>query len=219
MKISLPSSGRAGFTLTELLVVITIIVLLFALTVGGFTYAQRSASRSRTQIALTSIVSGLNNYNTDFGGYPEPESPAATIEIAQKTYRVGSAQMLYQALSGDGVDQIRGANTEAAEARSDGDIDEKEGANVKLKDMPKEIWAEMTGVYFMVDGFGKPFQYTRGVPVDPTGVTQTPNAETVNPTFDLWSYGEDEENITAFSVDTLTDPTLKQASMKWIKNW
>lgn len=219
MKISLPSSGRAGFTLTELLVVITIIVLLFALTVGGFTFAQRSSSRNRTQIALTSIASGLNNYNTDFGGYPEPESPAATIEIAQKSYRVGSAQMLYQALTGDGIDQIHGANSDAAEARSDGDLDEKEAENVKLKDMPKEIWAEMSGLYFMVDGFGKPFQYVRGVSVDPTGVAQAPTAETVNPTYDLWSFGEDEENITAFSIDTLTDPIIKQASMKWIKNW
>lgn len=219
MTTSLPKAGRAGFTLTELLVVITIIVLLFALTVGGFTYAQRSAARSRTQVALTSMVSGLNRYNTDFGEYPEPADPSAIIDIAQKQYIVGGATMLYQALSGDGIDAINGAESKSPQRQSDGEIDEFEGANVKLTDMPKEIWIKMNDVYFMADGFGHPFQYERAAPVDPTGATAAAEPTTINPTYDLWSYGEDEENIMMRSLDTAADPVLKQQSTKWIKNW
>ena len=56
-----------GFTLIELLVVITIMALMAALTMGAFTYAQKSAARGRTTATHVAIISGLERYRNDFG--------------------------------------------------------------------------------------------------------------------------------------------------------
>lgn len=207
---------RAGFTVIELLVVITIIALLFALTVGGYTYAQRSAARNRTTVAMNAIKSGLERYFNEFGEYPTPQNPEDSIAVGPRTYRVGGAAMLYQALSGDGYDAIQMATTptNAGEAMSNGSLEEQESKNVMLTDMPKEIWVKKDGRFYMVDGFGNPFQYEKA-----KQAVSGSDPSTVNTTYDLWSYGEDEENTSALSTDTLTAGTVKDASQKWVKNW
>ena len=84
----------------------------------------------------------------------------ATIEIAQKVYIVGGGACLYQAMSGDGTDQIDGA-TGAGVPESDGNLDDNEAKNVKLADMPKELWANTGGFYYIMDGFGHPLRYVK----------------------------------------------------------
>lgn len=216
MKSHLRQPRRAAFTVMELLVVVTIIALLFALTIGGFTYAQKSAARSRTTVAMNAMKSALERYNTEFGEYPTPQNPGDTTAIGSKSYEVGAAAMLYQALSGDGYDNIQIAQppSDAGPAASDGEVDERESKNVMLTDMPKEIWVNKDGRYYIIDGFGKPFQYSKA---NPQGSGQEKTA--INTTYDLWSYGEDEENTGARSIDTLTAGPVKDASLKWIKNW
>jgi len=219
MKATSQPPGRAGFTLTEVLVVITIIALLFSMVMGGFSFAQRSASTSRTQTTMAAMRSALERYNTDFGEYPEPANPGDTVQIVKTSYEVSGAAMLYQALSGDGTDQIKISSSGAeGSVPSNGSLDDNEGANVKMTDMPKEIWAVNNDRYYMVDGFGKPYQYTKALPpTDSNGQPQQPI--TINNTYDLWSYGADDENSTARSLDSTTDSTLKAASAKWIRNW
>lgn len=208
--------ARAGFTVIELLVVITIIALLFALTIGGFTYAQKSSARSRTTAAMSAMKSALDRYNNEFGEYPAPQNPADGIAIGNKTYQVGAAAMLYQALSGDGYDSIMLAQTpsNAGPAASDGSLEANESKNVMFTDMPKEFWINRDGRYFMADGFGRPFQYEKAVPL-----TGGQAATTINSTYDLWSYGDDEENTSARSIETVSPGTVKDASQRWIKNW
>jgi prepilin-type N-terminal cleavage/methylation domain-containing protein len=216
MKSQLRKTTRSGFTVVELLIVITIIALLFALTVGGFTYAQRAAAGSRTTVAMNAMKSALERYRNEFGEYPEPQNPGDSIAIVDKTYEVGAAAMLYQALSGDGYDNIliaQGAPS-SGQANSNGSLEAEESKNVMLTDMPKEMWIERDGRYFMADGFGKPFQYVKAEPA-----TGNEAVKTINSTYDIWSYGEDDVNITARSVDTLTPGPVKDASQKWIKNW
>lgn len=55
--------------------------------------------------------------------------------------------------------------------------------------------------YILVDGFGHPFQYSTG------------NMDTVNTTYDLWSFAQDEP-IKA----TRTAKQSPEAG-HWIKNW
>ena len=74
-----------------------------------------------------------------------------------------------------------------------------------MTDMPKDIWLLVNGRYYMVDGFRKPFQYTKGGQPD-----------AVNPTYDLWSFGQDESNTQQVSVAMKTNP---QVNSKWIINW
>jgi prepilin-type N-terminal cleavage/methylation domain-containing protein len=210
---------RAGFTLIELLVVVTIIALLFAMVVGGFSFADRFSKTSSTERTIKAIGIGLENYKRDFGEYPEPASPNDTTSIANKSYVVSGAAMLYQALSGDGHDQILLRQAPRSLPTSDGNIDEDESGSVKFANMPKELWTNQDNRYYMVDGFGKPYQYVKAASVDPTRPDIAPPVITINSTYDLWSYGADEENITARSIETTTDESLKDATSKWIKNW
>jgi prepilin-type N-terminal cleavage/methylation domain-containing protein len=203
-----------GFTLIELLVVIAIIALLAAMTFGAFSYAQNAAMRNRTTAVHRAIVSGLERYNSEFGEYPEPSAAGPTRTINGRPYDTGGALMLYQALSGDGSDRIK---IELRGPGSDGRWDT--GEKMLMSEMPREIYTnnqlcpperrkEKNGdmnCFMLLDGFGHPFQYTKG------GTT-----DAINPTFDLWSYGEDEANTNAVSRAQKQDPSR---SAKWIKNF
>jgi prepilin-type N-terminal cleavage/methylation domain-containing protein len=193
----------SGFTLIELLVVIAIIALLASLTIGAFSYATTAAARNRTSATQAAIMAGLERYNADFGEYPTPSNPESTGTFNNISYRAGGAEMLYQALSGDGTSAIQLAT--GGGRASDGRVDDDEAPNIKMPDMPKEIWLLVNNRYYIVDGFRKPFQYTKGGQPD-----------AVNPTYDLWSFGEDEQNTSQVSISMKTDP---QINAKWITNW
>ncbi len=199
-----------GFSLMELLVVITIIGLLSALTMGAFRYAQQASARNRTMAMAKGIESGLTSYNAEWGEYPQPANEDDQDTFNGMSFNVGGAKMLYQALTGDGSSEIKlaagGGNA------SDGQWDDDE--KLIFKEMPMEMYMISSGGarvnrYMLVDGFYQPFQYTKG---------GTPEA--VNPTFDLWSFG----NVEAAKSD-LTDVQDKQAKLdskttaKWIKNF
>ncbi|MBX7211309.1 MAG: prepilin-type N-terminal cleavage/methylation domain-containing protein [Verrucomicrobiaceae bacterium] len=197
-----PKRRAAAFSLMEVLVVISIIALLASMTMGAFSYAQRSAMRNRTTAMHRGIISGLENYHSEYGEYPTPASDGVTEKFGTKTYETGGAMMLYQALSGDGTDKLRLAGG----GGSSSDNKWTEGEKMMLSEMPKEFYTRgNSNVYMLLDAFGHPFQYTKG---------GTMNA--VNPSYDLWSYGEDDMNTKS------TDKTSKltpKVSAKWIKNF
>ncbi len=210
-----PTSRRtAAFTLVELLVVIAIMALLAALTLGAFSFAQNAAAKSRTTTTHAAISSGLERYKADFGEYPGVSSPGNTVDVNNRQYDASGAATLYQALSGDGYDQIYFAEPPSGELNpvSDGELTGDEGSNVKMADMPPSIRRVLNDVYFLIDGYAQPFQYAPRGDVDRGG-----DPDTVNPTFDLWSYGQDENNTTDQSRETkINRPDITEL---WIKNW
>lgn len=187
----------------ELLVVISIIALLAAMTMGAFTYAQKAAMRNRTTAVHRAIISGLENYSSEYGEFPVAAREETDGDFPnKKNYYVSGARMLYQALSGDGTDQIKIGS--GAGDPSDGKW--TDGEKMLLTDMPKDMYSlGGSNVYMLVDAFGHPFQYTKG---------GTENA--INPTYDLWSYGEDETNTDAIGKSAKQDSSV---SAKWIKNF
>ncbi|MDZ4403482.1 prepilin-type N-terminal cleavage/methylation domain-containing protein [Prosthecobacter sp.] len=209
-----------AFTLLEMLVVITIISLLAALTMGGYTYAMNSSKRRITTGTFEAIKLSLERYNSEFGEYPEASGDAQMVEILPgKSYDTSGAACLYQALTGDGFDQIKGASASATSDESSAQSDGKTEGTAEIRKMmlvevPRTIWTVKNSRYIIIDGFGRPFQYIKAA--TPETVGETPEATTINSTYDLWSYSEDEVNTTLKSIDTLDKA---QASVKWVKNW
>ncbi len=194
--------GAHGFTLMELLVVISIIALLAALVIGSG--SPGSSKRHVTLSTLQAIQSALDRYHTEYGEYPEPVNEDETAEIMPgKVYRIGAARCLYQALSGDGSDAIKGTGR----GPSDGKISAEEIKNMLIQDLPTTVWRKVGGSYILVDAFGRPFQYIK---------TDSEKKSTLNSTYDLWSFAEDEKNVMSKSKDTEANASL---GVKWIKNW
>jgi prepilin-type N-terminal cleavage/methylation domain-containing protein len=63
---------RSGFTLLELLVVISIIVILVAILLPVIGRARTAARTTATQAFLEQLSRAINDYNTDFRAYPGP---------------------------------------------------------------------------------------------------------------------------------------------------
>jgi prepilin-type N-terminal cleavage/methylation domain-containing protein len=222
MKLTSFRFNSRAFTLVEMLIVITIIAILAALTMGGYTYAMRSSKRRVTTGTFEAIKLALDRYNTEFGEYPETAGSGTTAQFPPGlNYDISGAACLYQALTGDGFDQIKGvansSGSSSAAAASDGKI---EGAaelkNSMLPDAPQTIWTKKNANYIIIDGFGHPFQYVKASVTTATGAGGGSTPTTINSTYDLWSYSEDELNTTKKSSDTIKDPNI---SIKWIKNW
>jgi len=195
----------------ELLIVISIIALITGLVAATTVYAQRKARLAKTQTQMQAIALGLTHYKKDWGDFPEPISGGSRQRLASKgvSLEVGGAEMLYQALTGDGSNKIRGGGGKKSNGSigesSDGEsymeglvsIDNK-SQNFVYKDPDRDS-------YLLTDAFGSPYQYKKFDKRTP-GTTR-------NKTYDLWSYG-------------LWDPTTAneredspEARKKWLTNW
>lgn len=208
--ISCQNPSRSGFTLIELLVVVAIIATLAALTVAGVTSAQKRAKVSDTQARIKVIEDCLTQYHNNNGEYPIPanEGMMGQFPGSSSEWRMGAAACLYQAISGDGNDQIRGYKVRGDE-KAGGSIGEFGSTNgeiyLKEANIQRSQWFIVSNsVYAVVDGFRQPFQY---IPRTPTVDPRQMRNET---TFDLWSYG----TLKAPSADGDT-----AASRQWITNW
>lgn len=205
MKARLLNRPATGFTLLETIIVVAIIALLAALVIHGS--SPRLGKRRATEAAISAIDFALECYHEKYGEYPEPTNPDQTVEVMPgKVCRIGAAKCLYQALTSEGNDAIKGAAGEDARP-SDGDWDDKDLAQLLTSDTLPTLRRKIGNHFLLVDAFGRPFQYIKADPA---------KKNTLNTTYDLWSYGDDETHLRATSKDTEADPAI---GAKWIKNW
>ena len=73
--------GRRGFTLTEILVVVGIVVLLAAIGLPMVLRAYKSGNKMRQQADLNTIAVALNAYKQDFGDYPRVNQLDGTVPV------------------------------------------------------------------------------------------------------------------------------------------
>jgi len=88
-------SGRRGFTLAELLVVLSIMGLLAGLLLGVVSAAKRRAATQRIAGDIQAICQALEAYKADFGAYPMIQPPPMSTNFR-------GAHMLARALIGPG---------------------------------------------------------------------------------------------------------------------
>src|SRR5260370_25313252 len=96
--------ARRAFTIIELLVVISIIIILAGLILSTVGYVQEKGARSRAEAEIAAISAALESYKADNGIYPRDATKTATLDPAANinwaNYALASLY-LYKELSGD----------------------------------------------------------------------------------------------------------------------
>ncbi len=67
-------TGRSGFTLVELLVVIALIAILMAILFPAINAAMKKAAIARARTEMANIVSAIKAYYTEYGKMPTPDT-------------------------------------------------------------------------------------------------------------------------------------------------
>ena len=81
------SRRLGGFSLIELLTVLTIIAILAGLTIAAFSGVHRTALRNRARNEIQAIGSAMESYKADNGSYP---TPPAAIFTSTNVYTTAS---------------------------------------------------------------------------------------------------------------------------------
>ena len=205
MKIN-PRPGKAAFTLIELMAVITIIVILAALVVGGLGYVTDKQAKSKASVQIALLSKALEAYKLDMGNYPL---------TADTTTGLGnSIASLYAPLFYEGYDYLKQISPPATWTKKIGTVDFAKSTTIYLAALDptatKQGWVDSVAGTNPVppasatikDPWGTEYRYRTAQPLTGT----TPNAATQNPDFDLWSSGKDgRTNITPTHADNRDD--------------
>jgi prepilin-type N-terminal cleavage/methylation domain-containing protein len=212
---------RAAFTLIEILTVIAIIAMLGALGFAGLRYAMNKAREKDTMTLITDIGRAIEGYRADRGNYPRPSLAEEETVIDGESFRIGGARMLYQVLSGDGEDAIKGGEKVSTgiqgSAKDDKDPDAgtvymdtiqaptkqqiEEKKKLKLVDSAGEA------SFYIIDAWRHPLQY-QVADRDKNGEITNDIEMHSSSNFELWSYG-----------NTKKADDSEEGQKKWITNW
>lgn len=182
----------SGFTLIELIVTVTIIVILAGLVLSTVGYVQKKAARSRAETEIAALSAACENYRADNGIYPRnPDTDGLNAQIAgnPNTSQYQRASLyLYNTLFG----ATNGSRTPDSGAKS----------YFVFKPNMLSPADQTQNVQFIRDPFANSYGYS-------TIQAATGNTSLgYNPTFDLWS------------TATLTSSPPSVADQnQWIKNW
>jgi type II secretory pathway pseudopilin PulG len=160
-----------AFTLIELIIAITIIIILAGLVLGTSGYVQKKSKRSRAEAEIAAISAALESYKADNGTYPPSNALQASANATTAEYWAASLK-LYQALSGNDPD---------------GGANQKSYFAFKPQMLGGATSANPANVSYIRDPFGNSYGYSTAKNSD-----ANPNAAGAagyNPTFDLWSTG------------------------------
>jgi type II secretory pathway pseudopilin PulG len=190
-------SAKRAFTLIELIVVTTVIIIMTGLVLSTVGYVQKKGARARAETEIAAMSAACENYKADSGVYPNSTDtnnldPRTTGNPTSPSYAQASL-WLYKQLSGD-----TSANRSAT-------------AKSYMEFKPKMLFpADQTqNVQYIQDPFGNSYGYSTAFQHDiDLGV---PPTHGYNPTFDLWSTASLTANPPGTPPDTVTP--------QWIKNW
>ena len=171
-----PRPGQAAFTLVELMAVVTIIVLLAAVVVGGMGFVGERQNKEKARVQIALLSKALEEYKADLGTYPPTPDKAGSFDGTAGT---DTSDILFNALFWDSDNDQAGAGQ---------DDDQK----IYLPELDpassKQGWTTGTAAATLpiLDPWGNEYCYRSATTADGTA-----NSGTQNPDFDLWSMGKD----------------------------
>ncbi len=193
-----PRSGKAAFTLIELMAVITIIVILAGLVVGGMGFVNERQAKEKARVQIALLSQGLEDYKLDNGTYPPTTNKSAPFTSPNGT---NTSSILFKALYFDSDNDGTGPASDADQRIYISQLDPATS---------KQGWTTTTppvsATTIITDPWGNQYCYRTEFPTPPASGTITPNAATQNPGFDLWSMGKNgKSNDTLSSVEARDD--------------
>jgi type II secretory pathway pseudopilin PulG len=189
-----------GFTILELLIVITIIIILAALILGTMGYVQKKAARSRTEAEIAAMSAACESYKADNGTYPRDTGANATDTLDPQK-NADPSQSVYTAASLYFFTQLSGLDSSQKQTPG-----AKSYFNFKPQMLGgiKDPNGNITTVRYIRDPFGNSYGYSTAYQADVANNVSPPQRG-YNPTFDLWSTGG--------------ETTGSANSPQWLKNW
>lgn len=202
-----PRIGRPAFTLIELMAVITIIVILAGLVVGGLGYVNERQARSKAQVQIALLSKALEEYKLDMGQYPPTVDKGGSLTAAGGG--TGTSNILYQALFYEGYDYAKkGSPTTWVDKATRIYLPELNpvSSNQGWTTKPTGTNPPPPATSTVVDPWNNQYCYRTefAKPNATTGVA-APNTNTQNPGFDLWSMGKNGLSNAANSPTALKD--------------
>ncbi len=164
----------------EILIVMSIIAVLAALSMGGLMFAKEKQRNSKAEIQVKLLSKAIQDYQLDNGDFPGEEN-------AGDNDGTGESNTLFQALYWDSDDDGDGMDEDSPD----------EDQTVYLSDLDpandSQQWIEGAGSSAtIIDPWKNEFRYRRG-------------NNAINPDFDIWSAGKDGESQGDASDDTDKD--------------
>lgn len=189
--------GKPAFTLIELIAVITIIVILAVLIVGSFGFVTERQKEEKAKVQIALLSKALEEYKLDMGKYPlTPDTADGNVLGKSATYR-----FLYPTLFYEGYEySINSARSDPSNAKA---------TKIYLPDLnpvtSKQGWVDFVTTVpanaNILDPWGNTYCYRSG-----KNSAGTPNANSMNPDFDLWSMGKDgKTNVDPKNTVSLDD--------------
>jgi type II secretory pathway pseudopilin PulG len=189
---------KSGFSLIELFVVISIIIVLAGLILSTVSYVQKKGTRSRAEVEIAAISAALESYKADNGIYPRDNTTNQYTDTLDARQNTDPTQTVYQNASLYLYEQLSGD--------SSANLQPPATAKIYFSFKPQMLGGtrdangNLTSVSYIRDPFGNSYGYST------IQAATGDSTKGYNPTFDLWS--------TAGTTNgSATD--LNQ----WIKNW
>ena len=100
--------GKAAFTLIELMAVITIIVILAGLVIGGMGFVTERQAKEKARVQIALLSKAIEEYKLDMGTYP----PTADKSTASAPNGTGTSSILFNYLYWDSDNDAAGVGSD-----------------------------------------------------------------------------------------------------------
>jgi prepilin-type N-terminal cleavage/methylation domain-containing protein len=164
-------TNETGFTLIELIVVTTVVVILTGLVLSTVGYVQKKGARARAETEIAAMSAACENYKADNGIYPRDNTASQYTDTLDARQNFDATQVVYQHASFYLYTQLSGD--------SSGNRSPTGRSYMEFK--PKMLLPPGGSgtVIAISDPFGNSYGYSTANQANPV--------KGYNPTFDLWS--------------------------------